>query len=162
MEHVAINIPGAPPRSDAKNKYLLIAMDYYLKWLEGYPLPNKEARTLADALLNGLLSCFGMPLKLHSDQGRNFGSTLFHVCEISGIRITRTTPLDPQSDGMVECYNKAIEDKLSAFVSTNQRDWDKHVPLMRRRDTTSKQDAMDSCSSYSIWRASKYLLKVGV
>ena len=131
MERVAIDILGPLPESDAGNKYLLIAMDYFSKWPEGYALPNMEAQTVADALLEGFFSRFGMPLELHSDQGRNFESTLFKdVCDILGIRKTRTTPLHPQSDGMVERFNRTIENQLTAFVSTNQRDWDKHIPLL--------------------------------
>ena len=55
MERVAIDILGPLPESDAGNKYLLIAMDYFSKWPEGYALPNMEAQTVADALLEGLL-----------------------------------------------------------------------------------------------------------
>ena len=43
---------------------------------------------------------FGVPKELHSDQGRNFESSLFNqMCEILGIHKTRTTTLHPQSDG---------------------------------------------------------------
>ena len=44
-----------------------------------------------------------------------------------GIRKTRTTPLHPKSDGMVERCNKTICHYLSKFVSDNQRDWDKVI-----------------------------------
>ena len=42
---------------------------------------------------------------------------------------TRTTPLHHQSDGMVERFNRTIEDQLSKFVDEN-RDWDTHIPLL--------------------------------
>ena len=131
MERVAIDILGPLPELDAGNKYFLIVMDYFSKWPEGYALPNMEAQTVADAPLEGFFSRFGMPLELHSDQGRNFESTLFKdVWDILGIRKTRTTLLHPQSDGMVERFNRTIENQLTAFVSTDQRDWDKHIPLL--------------------------------
>ncbi|KAJ8934805.1 hypothetical protein NQ318_010219 [Aromia moschata] len=46
-----------------------------------------------------------------------------------GIKKTRTTALHPQSNGMVERHNRTICHYLSKFVSENQRDWDKLVPL---------------------------------
>jgi transposase InsO family protein len=47
---------------------------------------------------------------LHSDQGRNFESHLLHeVLQCLGVSKTRTTPLYPQSDGMVERYIKTID-----------------------------------------------------
>ena len=43
---------------------------------------------------------------------------------------TRTTPLRPQSDGMVERFNRTLEATLSKFVSQNQKDWDQQLPLL--------------------------------
>ncbi|GFW52475.1 retrovirus-related Pol polyprotein from transposon 412 [Trichonephila clavipes] len=72
----------------------------------------------------------GYPLQLHSDQGRNFVSAVLKgVCELLGIDKTKTTPLHPQSDGMVERFNRTILNNLSPMVSKNQQDWDQKVPL---------------------------------
>ncbi|GFT44046.1 retrovirus-related Pol polyprotein from transposon 412 [Trichonephila clavipes] len=72
----------------------------------------------------------GVPLQLHSDQGRNFVSAVLKgVCELLGIDKTKTTPLHPQSDGMVERFNRTILNNLSLMVSKNQQDWDQKVPL---------------------------------
>ena len=69
-------------------------------------------------------------MELHSDQGRNFESNLFQrVTEVLGIRKTRTTPLHPQSDGMVERFNRTMEEHLSKVVAEHRKDWDRHVPL---------------------------------
>ena len=47
-----------------------------------------------------------------------------------GIDKTRTTPLHPQSDGMIEHFNWTIEVMLSKFVAENPRDWDSHLPIL--------------------------------
>ena len=51
------------------------------------------------------------------------------LCQILGIDKTQTTPLHPQSDGMVERFNRTILNNLSLLVSRNQQDWDLKLPL---------------------------------
>ncbi|GFX04395.1 retrovirus-related Pol polyprotein from transposon 412 [Trichonephila clavipes] len=89
-----------------------------------------EAPTVAEAVVQHWISRYGVPLQLHSDQGRNFISAVLKgVCELLGIDKTKTTPLHPQSDGMVERFNRTILNNLSLMVSKNQQDWDQKVPL---------------------------------
>ncbi|KAJ8351941.1 hypothetical protein SKAU_G00234170 [Synaphobranchus kaupii] len=74
---------------------------------------------------------FGAPAELHSDQGRNFESqVLAEVCKRLGVTKTRTTPLHPQSDGLVERFNRTLATKLAILASQHQRDWDRHLPLV--------------------------------
>ena len=57
-------------------------------------------------------------MDMRSDQGRNFESNLFQkVTEVLGIRKTRTTPLYPHSDGMVERFNRTMEEHLSKVMA---------------------------------------------
>jgi transposase InsO family protein len=105
-------------------------MDYFTKWPEVYPIPNQEALTVAENLVNNFFCRFGVPRELHSDQGRNFESHLLQeVLQRLGVSKTRTTPLHPQSDGMVERYIKTIEEHLRKVVASHRRDWDGRLHL---------------------------------
>src|SRR3981081_258436 len=74
---------------------------------------------------------FGAPAELHSDQGRNFESVVMsEVCNLFGVKKTRTTAGYPRSDGMIERYNRTLVTALSAYVAEHQRDWDDYVPLV--------------------------------
>ena len=104
-------------------------MDYFTKWPEAYALSNQEAETVAKVLVDQFVSLFGTPAQLHSAQGRNFESQVFtEMCKLLGIKKTRTAPLHPQSDGMVERYNRTLEHQMAMFVNENQKDWDRHNP----------------------------------
>ena len=75
---------------------------------------------------------------IHTDQGRNFESKLFkEMCHLMGIKKTRTTAFRPQSDGLVERLNRTIGTMIAAYVSENQRTWDRDLQLllMAYRDT---------------------------
>jgi hypothetical protein len=51
FERIAIDVAGPFTRSEQGNLYLLIAMDYFTKWPEVYPIPNQEALTIAETLV---------------------------------------------------------------------------------------------------------------
>lgn len=131
FERIAIDVLGPLPTSEAGNKYLLLVADYFTKWPEAYALPNQEATTVAEVLVKEYVCRYGVPMELHSDQGRNFESNIFQeMCAMLGIHKTRTTPLHPQSDGMVERLNRTLEAQLSKFVDEHQQDWDHYVPFL--------------------------------
>ncbi|KAL0147701.1 hypothetical protein M9458_056979 [Cirrhinus mrigala] len=109
MQRVGIDIMGPFPRTTQGNRFVLTAMDYFTKWPEAFALPDQEAETVANALVEGMFSRFGVPQSIHSDQGRNFESKVFScMCSQLGINKTRTTPLHPQSDGLVERFNRTL------------------------------------------------------
>lgn len=131
MERIALDVLGPLPETDNGNKYVLVVADYFTKWTEAYAIPNQLAITVAEKVVDEMISRFGVPLQIHSDQGRNFESAVFkEMCTLLGIEKTRTTPLHPQSDGMVERYNRTLESMMAKFTSENQRDWDTHLPLL--------------------------------
>ena len=120
MERLAIDILGPLIQSKQGNKYILIAAGYFIKWVEAYPLVNQEAVTVAEVLIREFISRFGVPLSLilHFDQGRNFESAVFsEMCKLLRVAKTRTTLLNPQSDGMVEHFNRTLEAQLSRITN---------------------------------------------
>ncbi|GFU17622.1 retrovirus-related Pol polyprotein from transposon 412 [Trichonephila clavipes] len=68
FERIAFDILGPLPRTASGNKYLLFVIDYFTKWTEVYPIPDQEAPTVAEAVVQHWISRYGVPLQLHSDQ----------------------------------------------------------------------------------------------
>lgn len=123
MERVAIDVLGPLPKTKSGNEYILIAQDYFTKWVEAFPLPNQQATTVGEVLVNQFFCRFGVPMELHSDLGKNFESVVFQeICKLIQITKTRTTPYHPESDGMVERFNRTLENGLTMFVNENQTD----------------------------------------
>ena len=106
------------------------------------PVPDQSAATTAEKLVEEMFARFGVPEELHSDQGRNFESQVFgEVCRRLGVHKTRTTPLHPQSDGLVERFNRTLATQLAILTSQHQRDWDRHLPLVLWSYRTAVQES---------------------
>ena len=128
MQMVAIDILGPLPVTLAGNKYILVAADYFSKWIEAYAIPNQEATTIARKLLDEMFCRFALPEKLHSDQGRQFEAEVTtQLCQFLQIEKTRTTPYHPQSDGLVERFNRTLLNMLSTCSMEHPSDWDLYL-----------------------------------
>ena len=81
-------------------------------------------RTVADILVEKNILRFGMPLVIHSDQGREFENGLMKsLCALLGCTKTRTAPYHPESDGMIERFNRTCLMMLSMFVNDRRDNW---------------------------------------
>ena len=92
LERLAIDVIGPLPETDQGNRYILVVMDYFSKWVEVLAMPEQSAATVAHLLVNEVISRFGVPLQIHTDQGCNFESVLFkEVCMLVQYCRTDTT-----------------------------------------------------------------------
>ena len=131
MERIATDILGELPLTDKGNRYILVVSDCFTKRTKAFPMPNMEARTVADIIVREVVSRFGEPSSIHSDQGRHYESQLFpEMCKVLHIKKTRTTPYHPQSDGMVERFNKTLVGMLKSYINDHQSDWDEQLPFL--------------------------------
>jgi hypothetical protein len=131
LERIAIDVMGPLPTTARGNKYIMVVGDYFTKWTEVYEMPDQEARTIANILIRQFICRFGIPKSIHTDRGSNFESKLFReMCRVFEIHKTRTTAYHPQSDGMVERFNRTLESMLSVSVQDDQLDWDLKLPFV--------------------------------
>ena len=126
MQVVAMDILGPLPESPAGNTHVLVVADYFTQWTEAYAIPNQEATTVAQKLVDEFFR-FSPPEQLHSDQGRNLESEVIAaICKLLGVVKSRTTPYHPQSDGLVERYNRTLLTMLATAVREHPFKWEEH------------------------------------
>ena len=78
-------------------------MDHLTRFAILTPVPNKTAETIARVIIDRLISIFGPPETLHSDQGTEFENQIIHQLQtILGYQKTRTTPYRPQGNSVSE------------------------------------------------------------
>lgn len=123
-QRIAIDFLGPLPVTENGSRYIMVVGDYFSKWIEAFPLRDQTAETTANTLWREVCCRYGVPEELHTDQGRNFESELFSsLCERLSVHKTRTTPYHPQSDGMVERWNRTVLLALRKVADVSRR-WD--------------------------------------
>ncbi|GJR64902.1 reverse transcriptase domain-containing protein [Tanacetum coccineum] len=103
-----------PFPSSRGNKYILVAVDYLLKWVEAKALPTNDARVVVK-FLKSLFARFGTPRAIISDRGTNFCNDQFtKVISKYGVTHRLATAYHPQTSGQVEALKHANFDLKTA------------------------------------------------
>ena len=141
LQRVAMDILGPLPETARGNRYILVIGDYFTRWKEAYPMTDMNALTVAQIFVHEFICHMGIPDVIHTDQGRNFESAVVKgICNLLGIKKTRTTPYHPQSDGMIERFNRTLLSMLSIAVEHDEHGWDLQLPLLMFAYRTSTHE----------------------
>nr|GEU94466.1 reverse transcriptase domain-containing protein [Tanacetum cinerariifolium] len=98
-----------PFPSSRGNKYILVAIDYFSKWVEAKTLPTNDARVVCKFLKN-LFARFGTPRFIISDRGTHFCNDQFAKAMLKfGVTYRLATPYHPQTSGQVEVSNCGLK-----------------------------------------------------
>ena len=142
FELVGMDLVGPLPRTERRNRYMLVIVDYWTRWCEAIPIPNKESATVAGAFMRVWVSRYGCPMSILSDQGKEFDSALFkECCTLMDSWKVRTSPFHPRCNGLTERLNQTIERMLAAFVADNQLDWDEKLPFVMMAYRSAVQES---------------------
>ena len=129
---VHMDLTGASlPTTKRGNKYILVVKDSLTRYVEIYPLRNKEPITVAQLLVDHIYCRHGAISTLVSDQGTEFlNKVITQVCALLRINKVTTAPHAPRSNGLVENHNRTLKDQLAGYTSAFQDDWDLYLPLV--------------------------------
>ncbi|KAJ8020637.1 hypothetical protein HOLleu_40281 [Holothuria leucospilota] len=103
---------------------VLVVTDVFTKYSQAIPCRNQTAPVVVKALRDHWISHYGAPLRIHSDQGRNFESLLIkELCKLYGITQSHTTPYHPQGNGQTERFNKTLCSMIRSVDPKERRKW---------------------------------------
>ena len=113
-----------PFPSSFGNLYILLAMDYVSKWVKAIACPINDASTVAGFIQRNILSRFGAPRTIISDEEIHFTNKVFaKLMRKYGIRHVMGLSYHPQSNGQAEISNREIKKILEKTVNTSRKDW---------------------------------------
>ena len=120
LEQINIDIMEPLMPTQQENKYVLVIVDQFTKWVEAYPLKDQIGETVARVVAEEFIARFECPLEIHTDQGRNFDGVFSNeLCKIMDINKTRTTSYRPSANGQVERLNRSIAQIIHCCVVLN-------------------------------------------
>ena len=71
-----IDFTTCNPPSTVGHHYIIVAMDYFMKWAEVMPTYNNDAKTTALFLFNHIIARFRVPKSIVTDHGTHFCNTM--------------------------------------------------------------------------------------
>jgi transposase InsO family protein len=142
FERLSIDLTGPHCRSDRGHVWILTCIDPFTKWVEAFPLRNKEAETVAKVLVEQVFTRFGIPIALLSDKGKEVdGNIMKAVCRMLDIDKLHTTAYKASTNAAIERFHKTMNSMLGKFIEEHQRDWDSRLPFVMAAYRASKHDS---------------------
>lgn len=121
---------------------VLVITDHYMRYAQAFPSQNQKAQTVAKFLVDKYFLHYGLPARIHSDQGRDFESQLIkELLTMMGIRKSRTTPYHPQGDPQPERFNRTLLSMLGTLGCEKKRQCSRHVGYLVHAYNSTKCDA---------------------
>ena len=129
-------------RSKGGYENILVITDHFTKYAQAFPTRDQKADTVAKVLWEKIIQNYGFPVRIHSDQGRNFESNLIkELCKISGIKKSRTSPYHPQGNGLTERFNHTLLNMLGTLEKDQKKDWTQYVGVMTHAYNSTRHDS---------------------
>ena len=132
FERIVMDIIGPLPKSSKGNRFVLVICDYATRYPEAVPMRNVDAASVAEELLK-LFTYVGVPKEILTDRGTNFTSQLLNeLYRMLHVKPIKTTPYNPQTDGLVKCLSKTLKMMLCKAKATvkEEKDWDRLQPYL--------------------------------
>ena len=147
-----IDIVGLFPTAPAQKKLLLVATDYFSKWIKADAFTTIKDRDVTRFIWKNIVYRFGIPKSIVSDNGPQFDSRVYRdFCQELKIRNLYSTtppppppppppPQYPQSNGQAKASNKTLLIALKKRLDSAKEKWVEELPgvLWAYRTTTHK------------------------
>ncbi|GLT32922.1 hypothetical protein SLA2020_075520 [Shorea laevis] len=103
---------------------LVVAVDYFTKWVEARPLSSLTSKKIEDFVFSSIICRYGIPNQIVADNGPQFNCISFRdFCSSYGIKLVFTSVYHPAANGMVESVNKAILEGIKPRLDQVKTKW---------------------------------------
>ena len=150
-----LDIMGPFPIGRQQLKFLVVAIDYFTKWVEAEPLATITERNIQNFVWKTVICRFRIPRVLVSNNGKQFNNPRFRqFSQELGIHNHNSSPGHPQANGQVEVTNrsllKLIKTRLEGAKGLARRTPKHTLGLQNNSQDTNRRNTI----SNDVWKRS--------
>ena len=130
MDLLCIDFMKVDPSKNGKEN-VLVMTDAFSKFNVAVVMPNQQAKTVAKALVDKWFYVYGIPTRIHSDQGKSFDNKIIEqLCKIYGVKKSTTTPYNPHGNSPCERSNCTLQNLLKTLPKDQKPNWPVHLSAL--------------------------------
>ncbi|GJY54042.1 reverse transcriptase domain-containing protein [Tanacetum coccineum] len=124
-----IDIAGPFLEGPGKVKFLIVAIDYFTKWIKAKHVATITGNQIKKFVWDNIVYRFGLSREIISDNGKQSRDNPFKDwCEKLCIHQCFTSVKHPQANGLVERANRSLGEGIKARLDERSKDWIKEIP----------------------------------
>ncbi|GFS42455.1 hypothetical protein Acr_00g0079950 [Actinidia rufa] len=121
---LTVDVLGPLPQAPLQRKFLIVAIDYFTKWIEAQSLTKITEKNTRDFIWKHVVCKFGILKVIISDNARQFDNDKFELfCSNLTISHYFSLPGHPQANGQVKVTNRTILRNLKARLESSKSEW---------------------------------------
>jgi hypothetical protein len=110
--------------SSRGHHYIIVAVDYFTKWVEAMPTFNNDGETTTLFIFNQIIASFEILKDIVTDHGSHFqNKMMYELTSKLGLRQEHSSPYYPQANGQVEAVNKSLKTILQRMINSAKSNW---------------------------------------
>jgi hypothetical protein len=112
------------PLSTNGHCFVIVATDYFTKWIEAIPLKKMTHKEVISFITEHIIHRFGIPQTLTTDQGTSFvAKEVRDFVNSYGIKFLNSSPYFAQANGQAESSNKTLVKLIKKKIEDNPNIW---------------------------------------
>jgi hypothetical protein len=142
LQRWGLDLLGPLPPAQGNLKYVVVAVEYFSKWIEAKPLATITSVTVQKFFWQNIVCRFGVPKAITVDNSTQFDAEAFKdFCDRIGTKIHFASVRHPESNGLVEKVNDIIMTGIMKLILNQPKGkWpDKLIKVVWSHNTTASR-----------------------
>nr|GEV18669.1 hypothetical protein [Tanacetum cinerariifolium] len=140
-----IDIVEPFPEASGRVKFLVVAIDYFMKWVEATPLETITGKNILRFVWTNIVCRFGIPGIIVSDNGKQLSKNPFRdSCSEFNIKQQFTSVAHPQANGQADVTNRTLLQGLKKRLRKSKGQWvEEFSNMLWSYRTTEKAELLE-------------------